>query len=194
MKRYFWACLCLISSFELNGQTTTTQAWEFYQAILEQSQQANTSSCETIPLAILDKRIFKADSTDSCLPSGQQWQFLFEYAYSWEEVLGREPLRTSQRSHKAYSPVPYQCENESAVSYTSEELIESFGLCSISSELAILHIEGPEGMLARNHPRNRIWVATVSGEHLILQYIHRYPNGNMTSFYRESRLYFQRIP
>ncbi len=45
----------------------------------------------------------------------------------------------------------------------------------------------------RSDSLNRVWVPIISDDYLILRYVHSYPNGNMTSFYNETMLYFKRI-
>lgn len=44
----------------------------------------------------------------------------------------------------------------------------------------------------RNDPLNRIWMPIICGDYLILRFVHSYPDGNETSFYRESVLLFKK--
>lgn len=162
--------LQLFNAIPSYGQTLDPR-WDFLERIVVRLNELPVSNCQEPSGKTAGT---KTPSTTSCCDPESRWRLESEYQYSWEEIVGQ------------------QAESE-AHCFSLEPAIFSYAELATGLDIGPSPGSGNLFLLDRNHPGNRSWFAEHSGTNLVLRYVHNYPDGNMTSFYREIRLYFTRV-
>lgn len=152
--------------------------------------QIDTTQYEKVNLDSIDQLIFKPGKARETIDRKSDWSFQFGYANYWEEVVGGPTTGESPfpllKTGRKYGPQPI---------LSGQAIIDSCGdyLAPLSGVKSTYEAEWPYFTIARDDPRNRRWIPVQVDDWLVMRYVHSYPNGNMTSFYLELRLYFKRV-
>jgi len=110
------------------------------------------------------------------LEPDRNWRFLFKKVDGWSEVVGQKPEDLT-----AYYI------SDLVVPMKGEEISQVFAITGRPEEVNPVDIDHfsskrfAETFLLRNKHRN----------YLVIIAVHAYPNGNMTSWFRETRYYFE---
>jgi hypothetical protein len=187
MIRLGWILGCCITlNFSLQAQTTQNNMWEFYEELSDAVEvQVSDNNYTLVNFEDWNTAFFKTDVTQSMHPKAK-WKLMFEQYEYTEEVLG-QPLPTRNHTKDKYGKLSI---NNRAI-YTSTELSENLLIDQtfFSNDL----VSDYPRIYERENELNGEWVPYQSNNLLILRYVHSYPNGNITSFYKEILLYFERI-
>ncbi len=187
MIRIGWVLSCFAAlSSSLQAQTPQKDMWEFYEELSAAVEvQFSDNDYTLVNFADWNNAFFKTDVTQS-MNSRAKWKLMFEQYEYTEEVLG-QPLPTKNHSKDKYGKLS----NNSQAIYTSKELLENLLIDQtlFSNDL----VTGYPHIYERENELNGEWIPYQSNNLLVLRYVHSYPNGNMTSFYKEILLYFERI-
>jgi len=170
------------------AQSDELTPWEFYELL---SEEANAELMhypyELVNLNSLNKEILNANAYIG-IDETAQWNLLFENVTYWESIIGGP-----QPSPKNVKPKKFAKKfDRRPVRYLSTELIEGLQIDLSSLTITELPKDGFLEITARDHPYNTKWIPIQSDDYLIIRHVHSYPHGNMTSFYGEIVLYFER--
>jgi hypothetical protein len=196
MRFYFlFAFIWLLGSIEVLAQSPSEKAWDFYEEISMLAHSPRPLPCETLLLDSLDRQLFAEGQAQMQLPAKGRWQILFEYRYEWEHIVGESLSSNNLKTilREAIPTVPIHCQYAPAYQYRSKELIEGLQLAATQSDFLNGPFSSFPNIHKRDDPLNGVWTSICSDNFLILRYVASYPDGNMTSFYKEIRLYFRRV-
>lgn len=176
---------CLFLSAQ--AQYTNNYNWEFFGQLTEEAHRTFLDSqFVEYHLDSLDQS-FPLEQGRIYLDTASRWQILFQTARSWTSVVGGET------SSEVFPPEEVKIVEayEKAAIYSGSDLL--LGLNIDSFFISKDHNSIPLTVFEREHPFNRVWVPIDYGKFLQLRYVHSYPHGNQTSFYREYNFYFQKV-
>lgn len=146
---------------------------------------------ERISIPELEAQFFERGVAHIQIDPNANYRLLFERRENYEEIVGQEgrhlaevPGTPSYDFKKSYRNAPV---------YTGEELQDGLDIDVHAYNRKLRNWDRFPIVHDRDDPMNGEWVPFSSGDILILRLVHSYPNGNMTSFYRETRIYFKRI-
>jgi hypothetical protein len=127
------------------------------------------------------KEILVATSVDSII-SNSKWELLYLHKTGWEESLP---------NNRQYINVLYIDKPKNIV--TGQDLKDFFKL--IDRKEIILNQFPSEILIEpRGAPLNgKSTIIFLKNNHITLQYIHSYPNGNQSSWFRKTNYYFKKI-
>jgi len=197
--------LIIISTTKLcSGQNNVSSQWEYYNKLAEEANKEDpNSSYRIIDIDSLNNMIFKHGKAQMRIDTLSNWKILFEYSYGWMHIAGQEMFNTNLipdsllaiKTPKKNIKYAYDNSKEysGAALYKGLEIESAF--LNIRSSDIFHHYDSLKKfpvIYERNDPLNRVWAPIISGNYLMLRYVHSYPNGNVTSFYNETILYFKR--
>jgi hypothetical protein len=206
--------LSSISYSQVNGDVAV---WEFYRQLETEATKPCGNSCDSLDRLAFEQRFFKSDTARIAIDTAAHYQLLFHYEYGWTDVLGNQDYYHD--IFVASEPIkltdPKKKENKSAAEIKTITFIEApkkdqrhfpkNGKIYSGSELfqklkiknSLLNSTDPiqsyPVVYERDDTLNCEWLPVSSCDYLVLRYAHSYPNGNVTSFYNESILYFRKM-
>lgn len=166
--------LTFLFSFVLNAQEKETFLFE-NKLTLETHKDSIKKQLKII------KEIAITSELDS-INSKSKWEFLYLHETGWYENM-------PNKRHSIDNI--YKSENRNIIS--SEELLKIF---KISNQTEILLNQFPQELSIepRGAPLNGKWtIIFLKNNHITLQHIHSYPNGNQSSWFRKTNYYLKKI-
>ena len=191
----------------LTRDLATSFNWDYYHQLHEEANRVYPNSkCTIFDLDSLNNTIFDNAKAFLKMDTTSNWKLLFEYTIGWTYMAGSPTSLINLIPDSLPAPkknVKYAYTESKK--YSGRELfngleIDSFFLSKDSmlyfSTLYNIETDSLYNFPAirdRDHPFNRVWTPILSGEYLLLRYVHSYPDGNLTSSYNEIVLYFKRV-
>lgn len=158
-------------------------------------------------------KLVVSDSSWHSIESTEQFQLLGLYDYYWEEVLGSSTrttysgnirIRDTSEVQVGLKPIffghppigshQYNLEvREDFPVYSGKSMIDSLYLPSRSTDPKASKTNGLPVIFERDDLNNTRWTVFQNEDYLMLRKVHSYPNGNMTSFYSETLVFFRAL-
>lgn len=179
------------------AQKVTEGPYEFSQALYDEFHDfRKDSSSRQINLDSFDQVFFQSNSSFLGIEQISRWMPHFCYRYSWEHVQGQFSETDSGVFHGLSDTITHvkQFIHGSRMVYSAESLLEGLEIDVQYWNPQKPYLSDFPLIMERDDPLNHTWIPIISGEYLVLRFVHSYPNGNLTSFYRETRFYFKRAP
>lgn len=205
MKSLTIILFILLSGGFCFGQFKTPATLAYYEELsIEANKVFPNSAYKTFNLDSLNKALFASGKAHVKIDTSARWKLLFEYSDSWKYIAGQTP--TIQLIPEGKPVVPklnYRTAYDSCKVYTGLELFNGLEIDTAFLNIvpnvwlkewnhATDSIKGFHHIHKRNDPLNRVCVPIMTDDYLLLRYVHSYPDGNMTSFYKEVIFYFKR--
>lgn len=204
MKSMLIATL-LLFSFGLNAQTLSLDE------VMIEVTGRDALEVDSIMFHTISSSV---DHLDSLPPdNSERFTPLYLFTINEEEILGQEVEEEFDSNHyylpfnmsfkPADASLPFDMllfsssnversylESKEQHTYTYDEIAKAYELDSNLYKHS--YAQPYQIVQGRNHPMNVIHVPHLSSDYLIIRRCHSYPDGNQTSFYRESILIFER--
>lgn len=124
----------------------------------------------------LVENISKVNSTKVAFDLKTEWNLLYKQDYNWTELYPNHS-----------STVEIYSVTTSEIRMPGDEIFAIFNIDTKRMPLNFLPFVRARGCLY-----NGEWTATIINEFLIIRYVHSYPDGNQTSWYREKKYFFKK--
>lgn len=195
MSRIIIILLLLFFVTDVKAQIEAIEPWDFYNQIRNEANKRYSSSNEIINIDSLNKTIFKHGEAKMKMDTISDWMILFGYSNEGQSIIGQTfelPLYSdSIRTFDEIMLKSYVYLYDSSMVYSGSELFKGLEI-----DLRFLQADSTLQwfpiIFERHDELNHTWVPIISGDNLILRYVHSYPDGSMTSFYYEYILYFKK--
>ena len=125
--------------------------------------------------AMLDNKT-KPDNTKITFDLKSDWTLQFQHGFDWTEL----------HPHQGKTINSYAIAKDE-IRIKGDEIFAIFEIDSEKFPLNIIPLVKARGCLY-----NGEWTATIINDCLIIRYVHSYPDGNQTSWYREKSYYFKK--
>lgn len=159
----------------------------------ESTRQYPAGGSDTVILEQFDKHFLESDQAYIGLEPDSRWQIMFTYSYEWEEIVGRPADISYDPDHNERSGLTTKRYYYQAAVFDSDELTDGLNIPLDLQDSGKKPYRDMPLFYDRGAPRNGVWIPIRSGDYLMMRLAHNYPNGNMTSFYREYRFYFKKL-
>ncbi len=167
--------LCILFVSTVHGQTKSNNIKSLVDA-------AEQLKCDSIPFVDLNN-IVNSSKKNIQFTTNSRFGLIAKYDFEYKEVFGSLPNTKS-------SDTLAVCLDNTANTYTEPHLLSTFD-CSTTLKIASTK-EIPSSLFyERGADGNSVWSAYQVNDFLIIRYVHNYPNGNMTTFSKETRFYFR---
>jgi hypothetical protein len=194
MSPFFSNCWLLCFAFFLvnlaHAQNDNESFLKFQELYHEANHTMGDSSCQLVHLDSLHQIIFSTNKAELRIDSSSKWQLLFGYRDGWEQIVHHEARPRFPNDSLGRRKLRYICDDLKV--YSSQQLIETLSIHRNFLVAQTHEIKHFPIIFGRNDPLNTVFTPILSGDYLLIRYVHSYPHGNMTSFYSESMLYFRR--
>lgn len=207
--------IILLASDFCNAQTVSDNKLSYYGELSkEANKQHQNSPYQVIDVDSLFNLVFSVGKAQIKMDTSSNWKLLFEIKTEWIHNARVEQGNYSFDLYQDTNPsITKETSNfpkknimtiyDSSKVYNGKELFLGLNMDSMflrNSPKSWLKMwkHDTDSMKCfpqvheRNDPLNRIWSPIICEDYLILRFVHSYPDGNETSFYREIILLFKK--